>query len=295
MPREILNLIKNHIDNKTVDVNGEPMHKVKLLIKKAPNGIDYLVVNPFEGDKNKGKDLEDLTENNINDLEMAKQEAQENSKEGYVQHVNKTDDGYEVSDWYDSDTTVCSYENGEEINNREDMFMGDEFANDLDNYDDDMYNQSYQWDDENPDLRDLGANPKLYESKIRKVISQLIKEELNMKDIEAVGEEAKKKAMSKKIDDEINKKKKKLKALTTLTELEDDAVNPKKLKELSNDIKKLEAARKKLSGKKKDKEMIDEIDPNLQKLNQAEENEEKKLATIKRQQAANLEKPGTQS
>ena len=102
-------------------------------------------------------------ENTNNDLEMAKQEAQENSKEGYVQHVNKTDDGYEVSDWYDSDTTVCSYENGEEINNREDMFMDDEFANDLDNYDDDMYNQSYQWDDENPDLRDLGANPKLYE------------------------------------------------------------------------------------------------------------------------------------
>ena len=114
-----------------------------------------------------------------------------------------------------------------------------------------------------------------------------------MKDIEAVGEEAKKKAMSKKIDDEINKKKKKLKALTTLTELEDDAVNPKKLKELTNDIKKLESARKKLAGKKK--EMIDEIDPNLQKLNKAEEDEEKKLANIKKQQAAQLEKPGTQS
>ena len=41
--------------------------------------------------------------------------------------------------------------------------------------------------------------------------------------------------------------------------------------------------------------MIDEIDPNLQKLNKAEEDEEKKLANIKKQQAAQLEKPGTQS
>ena len=369
MPREILNLIKNHIDNKTIEVNGEPMHKVKLIIKKAPNGIDYLIMNPFEGDKNKGKDLEDLTENNINDLEMAKQEAQENSKEGYVQHVNKTDNGYEVSDWYDSDTTVCSYENGEEINNREDMFMDDEFANDLDNYDDNMYNQNYQYDDENPDLRDLGANLKLYEemasgvdydatsaaeikakvgdlkkiapyvlelgnkvtqdnrgkitvfdfdgksktfdnvdkfleaikykaikvqeNQIRKVISQLIKEELNMKDIEAVGEEAKKKAMSKKIDDEINKKKKKLKALTTLTELEDDAVNPKKLKELSNDIKKLEAARKKLSGKKK--EMIDEMSPELQKAEEEEARAETALGTAIGKKSQILKKPGIQS
>lgn len=28
------------------------------------------------------------------------------------QHVNKTDSGYEISDWYDSDKTVASYENG---------------------------------------------------------------------------------------------------------------------------------------------------------------------------------------
>ena len=82
-----------------------------------------------------------------------------------------------------------------------------------------------------------------------------------MKEIEEVGEDAKKKAMGKKIDEEIAKRKKKLKALTTLTELEEDSVNPKKLKELTNDIKKLEAAKKKLGGKKK--EMIDEISPEL--------------------------------
>ena len=38
------------------------------------------------------------------------------SREGVVQHVNQREDGsYEVSDWYDSDTTAFSYENGVEL------------------------------------------------------------------------------------------------------------------------------------------------------------------------------------
>jgi len=38
------------------------------------------------------------------------------SREGVVQHVNQREDGsYEVSDWYDSDSTVFSYQNGIEI------------------------------------------------------------------------------------------------------------------------------------------------------------------------------------
>ena len=122
---------------------------------------------------------------------------------------------------------------------------------------DEEYDENYQWDDDNPDLRDLGANPKVYENKLRSAISTLIKEELNMKEIEAVGEDAKVKAMTKKIDDEIAKRKKKLKALTTLTELEEDSVNPKKIKELTNDIKKLENVRKKVTKGKK-KEQVDE-------------------------------------
>lgn len=39
------------------------------------------------------------------------------SMQGYVQHVNLTNGGksYIVSDWYDSDTTVASYENGRKL------------------------------------------------------------------------------------------------------------------------------------------------------------------------------------
>jgi hypothetical protein len=51
-------------------------------------------------------------------LKVAKQEAEKISKkEGVVQHVNQKPSGeYEVSDWYDSETTVASYEFGQQIN-----------------------------------------------------------------------------------------------------------------------------------------------------------------------------------
>ncbi len=53
------------------------------------------------------------------DLLTACRKARENSKGGYVQHVNRViaTDGsnyYVVSDWYDCDHTVASFENGKE-------------------------------------------------------------------------------------------------------------------------------------------------------------------------------------
>ena len=56
-----------------------------------------------------------VRENNDDGLEQAKAEAQRISKEeGVAQHVNKVGNRYRVEDWYDSDTTVASYENGEQ-------------------------------------------------------------------------------------------------------------------------------------------------------------------------------------
>jgi hypothetical protein len=50
-------------------------------------------------------------------LKAAKKEAQKISKEeGVVQHVNMiSNNKYKVEDFYDSDTTVSSYENGREL------------------------------------------------------------------------------------------------------------------------------------------------------------------------------------
>ena len=96
----------------------------------------------------------------------------------------------------------------------------------------------------------------LNESKLRSAIRSLIKEELNLKEIDQIGEEAQKMAKSKKIDDEVNKRKKKLKALETLKELEADSVNPGKIKELYKEIKTLEKLKEKLEKKGKKKEQI---------------------------------------
>jgi len=62
---------------------------------------------------------EELNEGYGMSLEDAKAEAQRISQEeGVVQHVEETSEGsgeYRVSDWYDSDLTVASYQNGMEL------------------------------------------------------------------------------------------------------------------------------------------------------------------------------------
>jgi len=99
--------------------------------------------------------------------------------------------------------------------------------------------------------KDMGGNSDIYESKLRKVISKLIKEAIDIKAIENAGNDASDRAKAKLIDREILRRKKKLKALITLKELEEDSINPKKIKELNDDIKKLEKLKSKLSEFKK--------------------------------------------
>jgi len=55
---------------------------------------------------------------NDSDFEQVKAEAQRISREeGVVQHVNQVgNDRYKISDWYDDDNTVVSFENGRQLN-----------------------------------------------------------------------------------------------------------------------------------------------------------------------------------
>lgn len=99
-------------------------------------------------------------------------------------------------------------------------------------------------------------NNKMQESKLRSLLHQLIKEELNMKEIDEVGKMAEYEAKSRKINEEIAKRRKKLKALTTLEEIESGSTNPKMVKELKNEIKKLEKIKEKLDKKYTPKEAI---------------------------------------
>jgi hypothetical protein len=87
------------------------------------------------------------------------------------------------------------------------------------------------------------------ESQIRSVIQQIIKEELNMKEIDNAGKRAEYEAKIKKIDEEILKRKKKIKALTTLEEIEKGSTNKDMMKSLKKELKTLEALKTKLSKK----------------------------------------------
>lgn len=113
---------------------------------------------------------------------------------------------------------------------------------------------------------------KLQETQLRSVIQQIIKEELNMKEIDEVGRMAEYQAKSRKIGEEIMKRKKKLKALTTLEEIEEGATNPKTMKDLKNEIKKLEGLKLKLDKKYSPKEeVIGEEDATPVPLKEGEE------------------------
>jgi hypothetical protein len=89
----------------------------------------------------------------------------------------------------------------------------------------------------------------IQESQIRSVIQQIIKEELNMKEIDNAGKRAEYEAKIKKIDEEILKRKKKLKALTTLEEIEKGSTNKDMVKSLKKEIKTLETLKTKLNKK----------------------------------------------
>lgn len=96
----------------------------------------------------------------------------------------------------------------------------------------------------------------IQESKLHSIIQQLIREELNMKEIDEVGKMADYQAKSKKISEEIMKRKKKLKALTTLEEIEKGSTNKDMLKSLKKEIKTLEGLKIKLDKKFTPKEEV---------------------------------------
>jgi len=163
-------------------------------------------------------------------LEDAMKRAYENSLDGYVQHVQSNEDGtFSVSDWYDSDNTVVSFEDGRKFNDNTADFM------------DDMMQES-----------------RLNEAK-NKAMEKAVKE------IENRSELAKVEAKLTEIENLISELESKL----TMTEADgmSDMVDKKKVKEIRSNIKFLEAKKKRYHKEKskmesrygtKEKEMIEE-------------------------------------
>lgn len=136
---------------------------------------------------------------------------------------------------------------------------------------------------------DLYKKNILRESRLRTIIQQLIKEELNIKEIDEVGKMAEYQAKTRKIAEEIMKRRKKLKALTTLEEIEEGATNPKTMKDLKNEIKKLEGLKSKLDKKYSPKEeVIGEEDATPISLKEGEEYAFSKQEITKKSPKTNL-------
>jgi hypothetical protein len=190
---------------------------------------------------------ESLNEGYGMSLEDAKAEAKRISREeGVVQHVEETEEGsgkYKVSDWYDSDLTVASYEDGMSLNeNKNPMIKLTKILNETEYY------LSYKKDKKGK-LKEKKETPK-------KVSTQV-------KNIEQAGNVAALEAKMNAVDEEISSRETKIRMAT---ENEDLAyfVNPEKIKEAEKEIKELKKAKEKyskmyekLTGSKK-KEIIDE-------------------------------------
>jgi DNA gyrase inhibitor GyrI len=147
---------------------------------------------------------ESLTEGYGDSLEDAMKRAYEGSLEGYVQHVEDKGDGtYTVSDWYDDETTVVSFEDGRKFNDRTNQAQSDYMK------------------------RRSDSSENLSEAKKRAI-------DKHIAEIEKMGEVA-------AWDHRINKTQEKIDELTnkmTVTEGDDvkDMVDKKAVKELKKDI-----------------------------------------------------------
>lgn len=103
-PDEMEEIGERYLDDLDDEELRELIHRGEFLIKRIK--------------KYKAKGLKEYYDPEPDELSKAKMEARRISREeGVVQHVNEVRPGvYIVEDWYDSDTTVASYENGEKIN-----------------------------------------------------------------------------------------------------------------------------------------------------------------------------------
>lgn len=155
-------------------------------------------------------------------LKVAKQEAEKISREeGVVQHVNQKPSGeYEVSDWYDSETTVASYEFGQQIN--ENMIK----LKDL------LEAEYYETFKEKE--KKSTSKPKPKKAKTGDKI----------KAIETQGNIASLEAKIEALDEEIDSRETKMKMATENEEFK-EFVNEKKVKAMEKEVKQLRKAQEK--------------------------------------------------
>ena len=203
----IYDIYKNGVKIKTIEGEGNANAYINQLKRDLEGGVEA-DLPPYDGDMN-----EALTEGYGMSLEDAMKQAYEESLSGYVQHVEDNGDGtFKVSDWYDSDMTVVSFEDGRKFNDRASEYM-------------------------------------TAESKLSKLTEGANKAmEKAVKEIEKKSELAKAEAKVSQIDELISELESKL----SMTEAEgvSEMVDKKKVKEIQRNIKFLEAKKKRYDTEK---------------------------------------------
>jgi hypothetical protein len=203
------------------------------------NRLDQYLANSLLNFEKLGVKEGMISEGSGMSLVDAMKQAKEESKNGYVQHVEDSGDGtFSISDWYDSDTTVASYENGVLTNDKTDEYELDEL---------DMTGIAGSEDEEEVRQGMKGINTPKHET-----LSEAKKRAIDkhIEEIEKMGEVAawdrRINMTQEKIDELMNE--------MTMTEGDQVSkyVDKKAVKELKKDIAALEK-KKALYGKQKDK------------------------------------------
>ena len=199
--------------------------------------------------------------------EKAMEIARVESEGGFAQHVNRLSNGmYIVEDWYDSDNTVVTYEDGELIRSYDHLDestldYGTDYDNPLDDYyaEQDSYSRAEILYDQGEILfsnGDIKGAEKLRQKAI--AISDWDEEDLppygtlneskvvssRLKEIEADAQILALERKIEAIDEEISERNHKISAVEEMDMK--DMINPKKVKELQKEIKLLEKEKSKM-------------------------------------------------
>ena len=199
--------------------------------------------------------------------EKAMEIARVESEGGFAQHVNRLSNGmYIVEDWYDSDNTVVTYEDGELIRSYDHLDestldYGTDYDNPLDDYyaEQDSYSRAEILYDQGEMLfsnGDIKGAEKLRQKAI--AISDWDEEDLppygtlneskavssRLKEIEADAQILALERKIEAIDEEISERNHKISAVEEMDMK--DMINPKKVKELQKEIKLLEKEKSKM-------------------------------------------------
>ena len=205
-------IVKQHVETSGMNDTSKKQILYNISTITTKSKLDFYIANALLKYEKLSVNESTITEGYGDSLEDAMKRAYEHSLDGYVQHVEDNGDGtFSVTDWYDDEKTVVSFEDGRKFNDHTAQFQSDYMK------------------------RRSSFGETLAEAKKRAI-------EKHLKEIEKLSEVA---AMDHKIQ-KIQEKIEELKNKITMTEGDDlaEMVDKNAVKEIKKDIAFLERRKK---------------------------------------------------